>query len=165
MVARSKCSNQRPDTLMQDRNRQLDENLLQRTAGPYNRVKWRRFLPAHRMSADVRSRTKLMQHWADRIDHWPDPKKVIADQARHSGLSHLVFRKTVTCSSPIFPLSPRPTLRSPALAPTHQTRPTWSQPSRRRSTLGRYELFRPRGDQPSIHFEMDVTGRLLKPAA
>jgi hypothetical protein len=35
MVARSKCSNQRPDTLMQDRNRQLDENLLQRTAGPY----------------------------------------------------------------------------------------------------------------------------------
>jgi hypothetical protein len=39
MVARSKCSNQRPDTLMQDRNRQLDENLLQRTAGPYMRVK------------------------------------------------------------------------------------------------------------------------------
>jgi hypothetical protein len=35
MVARSKCSNQRPDTLTQDRNRQLDENLLQRTAGPY----------------------------------------------------------------------------------------------------------------------------------
>jgi hypothetical protein len=28
-------SNQRPDTLMQDRIRQIDENLLQRTAGPY----------------------------------------------------------------------------------------------------------------------------------
>jgi hypothetical protein len=40
MVARSKCSNQRSlDTLMQDRNRQLDENLWQRTAGPYIRVK------------------------------------------------------------------------------------------------------------------------------
>src|SRR5258708_3082037 len=39
MMARSKSSNQRPDTLMQDRNRQLDENLLQRAAGPYIRVK------------------------------------------------------------------------------------------------------------------------------
>jgi hypothetical protein len=38
MMARSKSSNQRPDTLMQDRNRQLDENLLQRAAGPYKRV-------------------------------------------------------------------------------------------------------------------------------
>jgi len=28
-------SNQRPDTLMQDRYCQLDENLLRRTAGPY----------------------------------------------------------------------------------------------------------------------------------
>src|SRR4051795_5623049 len=35
MMARSKCSNQRPDTLMQDRRRQFDEILLQRTAGPY----------------------------------------------------------------------------------------------------------------------------------
>jgi hypothetical protein len=32
MVARSKCSNQRPDTLMQDHICQIDENLLQRTA-------------------------------------------------------------------------------------------------------------------------------------
>ena len=39
MIARSKSSNQRPDTLMQDRNRQLDENLLQRAAGPYIWVK------------------------------------------------------------------------------------------------------------------------------
>jgi hypothetical protein len=28
-------SNRRPDTLMQDRIRQIDENLLRRTAGPY----------------------------------------------------------------------------------------------------------------------------------
>jgi len=28
--------------------------------------------PGHR-----RSCTKLMQHWADRIDHWLDPKKVM----------------------------------------------------------------------------------------
>src|SRR3982074_70465 len=41
MMARSKSSNQRPDTLMQDRNRQLDENLLQRAAGPYIWVKGR----------------------------------------------------------------------------------------------------------------------------
>jgi hypothetical protein len=31
-------SNRRPDTLMQDRIRQIDENLLRRTAGPYIRV-------------------------------------------------------------------------------------------------------------------------------
>src|SRR5258705_4452018 len=42
MMARSKSSNQWPDTLMQDRNRQLDENLLQRAAGPYMWVKLRR---------------------------------------------------------------------------------------------------------------------------
>ena len=40
MMARSTTrSNLRPDTLMQDRRRQFDEILLQRTAGPYNRVK------------------------------------------------------------------------------------------------------------------------------
>jgi hypothetical protein len=35
MMARSKCSNQRPDTLMQDRYHQIDRILLRRTAGPY----------------------------------------------------------------------------------------------------------------------------------
>src|SRR6478735_1994488 len=36
MMARSaKRSNQRPDTLMQDRYRRIDEILLRRTAGPY----------------------------------------------------------------------------------------------------------------------------------
>jgi acyl-CoA thioesterase len=35
MMARSTRSNQRPDTLMQDRICQIGENLLQRTAGPY----------------------------------------------------------------------------------------------------------------------------------
>jgi hypothetical protein len=35
MMARSKCFNQRPDTLMQDRRRQFDEIFLQRTVGPY----------------------------------------------------------------------------------------------------------------------------------
>ncbi len=36
MMARSQMrSNRRPDTLMQDRIRQIDENLLRRTAGPY----------------------------------------------------------------------------------------------------------------------------------
>jgi hypothetical protein len=40
MMARSTTrSNQRPDTLMQDRHRQFDEIFLQRTAGPYIRVK------------------------------------------------------------------------------------------------------------------------------
>jgi len=38
MMARARRSNQRPDTLMQDRYRQLDEILLLRTAGPYIRV-------------------------------------------------------------------------------------------------------------------------------
>ena len=44
MMAGSARSNQRPDTLMQDRRRQFDEIFLQRTAGPYIRVKggpWR----------------------------------------------------------------------------------------------------------------------------
>src|SRR5215813_9444608 len=36
MMARSTtCSNQRPDTLMRDRICRIEENLLQRTAGPY----------------------------------------------------------------------------------------------------------------------------------
>ena len=39
MAGSSTRSKQRPDTLMQDRNRQLDETLLQRTAGPYMWVK------------------------------------------------------------------------------------------------------------------------------
>src|SRR5215468_9900962 len=42
MMARSTtCSNQRPDTLMQDRICRIEENLLQRTAGPYIWVKSR----------------------------------------------------------------------------------------------------------------------------
>jgi hypothetical protein len=39
MMARSKCSNQRPDTLMQDRSPPARRNHLQRTAGPYIRVR------------------------------------------------------------------------------------------------------------------------------
>ena len=38
MMARARRSNQRPDTLMQDRSPPLDEILLRRTAGPYIRV-------------------------------------------------------------------------------------------------------------------------------
>src|SRR5947207_9499155 len=38
MMARSKCSNQRPDTLMQDSSPPARRNHLQRTAGPYIRV-------------------------------------------------------------------------------------------------------------------------------
>jgi hypothetical protein len=37
-MARSKCSNQRPDTLMQDRSPPARRNHLQRAAGPYIRV-------------------------------------------------------------------------------------------------------------------------------
>src|SRR6202035_720962 len=39
MMARSKCSNQRPNTLMQDRSPPARRNHLQRTAGPYIWVK------------------------------------------------------------------------------------------------------------------------------
>src|ERR1700676_3774123 len=39
MMARSKCSNQRPDILMQDRLLPARRNHLQRTAGPYILVK------------------------------------------------------------------------------------------------------------------------------
>jgi hypothetical protein len=38
----------------------------------------------------IGSRTKLMQHWADRIDHWLDPK--YADQGRRAGLTAAVTR-------------------------------------------------------------------------
>src|SRR5215510_6075463 len=42
MMARSTTrSTQRPDTLMQDRSYRIDENLLQRAAGPYMRVRGR----------------------------------------------------------------------------------------------------------------------------
>jgi hypothetical protein len=39
MAGSTTRSNQRPDTLMQDRHRQFDEIFLQRTAGPYKGVK------------------------------------------------------------------------------------------------------------------------------
>ncbi|MEH2564341.1 hypothetical protein V1289_003968 [Bradyrhizobium sp. AZCC 2289] len=42
-------SNQRPDTLMQDRRRQFDEIFLQRAAGPYIWVKNRPDGPAARL--------------------------------------------------------------------------------------------------------------------
>jgi hypothetical protein len=41
MMARGKCSNQRPNTLMQDRSPPARRNHLQRTAGPYSWVKLR----------------------------------------------------------------------------------------------------------------------------
>jgi len=44
-------SSQRPDTLMQDRICQIDENLLHPTAGPYIRVKTRNTLAEHNKSA------------------------------------------------------------------------------------------------------------------
>src|SRR3954454_10247926 len=45
MMARSQCSNQRPDTLMQDRSPPAWRNHLQRTAGPYMWVKLGRTRP------------------------------------------------------------------------------------------------------------------------
>src|SRR5262249_54324458 len=51
MMARSRRSNQRPDTVMQDRINQVDENLLHRTAGPYRWVKRRRTQFEHNESA------------------------------------------------------------------------------------------------------------------
>jgi hypothetical protein len=45
MMVRSTCSNQRPNTLTQDRISQLDQSLLQRAAGPYIWVKLRNTQP------------------------------------------------------------------------------------------------------------------------
>src|SRR5260370_28895118 len=54
MMARSTtCSNQRPDTLMQDRRRQFDEIFLQRAAGPYT---WVTTSPVGDQGSDVRER-------------------------------------------------------------------------------------------------------------
>jgi hypothetical protein len=39
----------------------------------------------HGPLALIGSRTKLMQHWADRIDHWLDPKKVMPIKRRTPG--------------------------------------------------------------------------------
>jgi hypothetical protein len=47
----TKSSSQRPDTLMQDRICQIDENLLHPTAGPYIWVKLRRTQCEHMFSA------------------------------------------------------------------------------------------------------------------
>src|SRR6202048_5455991 len=51
MMARSKCSNQRPDTLMQDRSPPARRNHLQRAAGPYSWVNLRRTQNEHMFSA------------------------------------------------------------------------------------------------------------------
>src|ERR1700719_557611 len=58
MMARSKCSNQRPDTLMQDRLLPARRNHLQRTAGPYIRVKLRNTQP-EQMSSALHPRTDM----------------------------------------------------------------------------------------------------------
>src|ERR1700693_1956181 len=50
MMVRSKCSNQRPDTLMQDRSPPARRNHLQRTARPDNWVKLRRTQPEQMFS-------------------------------------------------------------------------------------------------------------------
>src|SRR5262245_30128782 len=60
MMARSTTSsNQRPDTLMQDRSCQLDENLLRRTAGPYIRVNHRRRVMSKSCPLSPRKRAGL----------------------------------------------------------------------------------------------------------
>src|SRR6476646_4335990 len=51
MMVRSKCSNQRPDTLMQDRSPPARRNHLQRTAGPYIGVTSRQTHIEHNESA------------------------------------------------------------------------------------------------------------------
>jgi len=38
---------------------------------------WKGLTRKHGPLALIGSRTKLMQHWADRIDHWLDAKKVM----------------------------------------------------------------------------------------
>ena len=48
-------SNERPDTLMQDRTFWIDENLLHRTAGPYIRVKTDKAQVEHKISASPRT--------------------------------------------------------------------------------------------------------------
>src|ERR1700746_3984009 len=51
MMARSKCSNQRPDTLMQDHSPPARRNHLQRTAGPYIGVRLDKTPSEHNASA------------------------------------------------------------------------------------------------------------------
>ena len=57
MAGSTTRSNQRPDTLMQDRHRQFDEIFLQRTAGPYIRVRMRNTRREQMFSALSRKRT------------------------------------------------------------------------------------------------------------
>src|SRR6267142_4341554 len=54
-------TNLRPDTLMQDRRRQFDEIFLQRTAGPYIRVKMRNTRKEQIISASPLS-TDIIKH-------------------------------------------------------------------------------------------------------
>ena len=61
MMARSKCSNQRPDTLMQDRSPPARRNHLQRTTGPYIRVKMRNTRKEQIISASPLS-TDIIKH-------------------------------------------------------------------------------------------------------
>jgi hypothetical protein len=55
-----KCSNQRPDTLMQDRISHVDEKLLQRTAGPYIGVNMSRHGSAMARPVYLQQRTYLV---------------------------------------------------------------------------------------------------------
>src|ERR1700687_602844 len=62
MMARSKCSNQRPDTLMQDRSPPARRNHLQRAAGPYMWVKLRSGAAFVKSPFDLTQRTGQKNH-------------------------------------------------------------------------------------------------------
>ena len=87
MMARStNRSNQRPDTLMQDRKRTDRRNLLQRTAGPYIRVRLGR--ATHRPGARMRGGCSPVTGpvWGGRIGGSPGPKLASRAAKKHRDL-------------------------------------------------------------------------------
>src|ERR1700676_881902 len=87
MMARSKCSNQRPDTLMQDRLLPARRNHLQRTAGPYKRVIfasrfWRLQSPLF-----LDERTSLVATCSPKLAERPRPPKLAERRRKAEGAS------------------------------------------------------------------------------
>src|SRR6266851_4497867 len=91
MMARSKCSNQRPDKLMQDRSTPARRKHLQRTAGPYI---WVNGLNRSRGRA-LRRAAWPCQQWMERLSVLPDDEGPEARPQNRRSFSMMIARSII----------------------------------------------------------------------
>jgi len=97
MMARSTASNQRPNTLMQNRLPPAHEIFLQRTAGPYIRVK-RRNTRTEQMSTALPPRTDIVGSAnGAKVVGWLGFRLPLARRAAVPSVRHQILRPSNFC--------------------------------------------------------------------